>query len=298
MGFKSAVAAFLMFGVLLTSACSKPAATVNGKKISRETLEKHLKVRLAEHGQQNVGIDEKKLREAVIQQLINERLTLDEAAARGITVSDAEVDKAIEAIKKQSGEEAFGKSLKERGETEKSFRQLTKDRMVMDRFIGSLAKETDVTEQEMGDFYKNSPKLLKPARVNMKMAEFPTEEAARAAADELKKTKADFDDYMKKLADAKKAIVSDYGWVSPDFFSPNMAASVKGLRDGQYGGPYQGQKGFYLVRVKEHQAEGLANYDEVKDMIRNTLLQQKRTEAYFRWIGQKRNSSKIVINAS
>ena len=41
--------ALLVAGIFLISACSKPAATVNGKKITRETLEMHLKERVADH---------------------------------------------------------------------------------------------------------------------------------------------------------------------------------------------------------------------------------------------------------
>jgi parvulin-like peptidyl-prolyl isomerase len=77
-----------------------------------------------------------------------------------------------------------------------------------------------------------------------------------------------------------------------------MAAAIKALKDGQYGGPYKGQKSFYLVRVKEREPEGIAKYEEVKDMIRNMLLQQKRTEAYLKWLEQKRTTSKIVTNLS
>ncbi len=289
----------LVAGMLLVSACSKPAATVNGKKISRETLEMHLKERIAEHRGQNVTIDDKKLRDSVLQELISERMSLDEASARGITASDADADKEIDAIKKRFGDETFQKSLKEKGLTLDAFRKRMKEKIVLGRFVDTFAKDSDVTEAEILDHYKNSPKpFLKPFRVNMKIVEFQTEEAAQSAAEELKRTTADFDRYADQLGKDNKANVTDYGWVSPEFFSPSMAAAIKGLKEGKYGGPYKGQKSFYLVRVKEREPEGIAKYDEVKEMIRRMLLQQKRTEAYLKWLEQKRAASKIVINLS
>ena len=291
--------ALLVAGVFLISACSKPAATVNGKKITRETLEMHLKERVADHKGQNVTIDDKKLRESVLQELISERISLDEAAARGITASDADADKEIDAIKQRFGDDMFQKSLKEKGLTLDTFRQRVKEKIVLGRFIETFAKESDITETEISDRYKNSPKpFIKPARVNMKIVEFQSEEAARSAAEDLKKANADFDQYADQLGKDNKANVTDYGWVSPEFFSPSMAAAIKALKDGQYGGPYKGQKSFYLVRVKEREPEGIAKYEEVKDMIRNMLLQQKRTEAYLKWLEQKRTASKIVTNLS
>jgi len=296
--FKMATA-LLVAGIFLISACSKPAATVNGKKITRETLEMHLKERVADHKGQNVTIDDKKLRESVLQELISERISLDEAAARGITASDADADKEIDAIKQRFGDDMFQKSLKEKGLTLDTFRQRVKEKIVLGRFVETFAKESDVTEAEVSDRYKNSPKpFIKPARVNMKIVEFQSEEAARSAAEDLKKANADFDQYADQLGKDNKANVTDYGWVSPEFFSPSMAAAIKALKDGQYGGPYKGQKSFYLVRVKEREPEGIAKYEEVKDMIRNMLLQQKRTEAYLKWLEQKRTASKIVTNLS
>jgi len=291
-------AVFMIVGILLVSACSKPAATVNGKKISKETLEMHLKERVEEHKRQNITIDSKKLRESVIQELVSERIALDEAAARGITASDADVNREIDAIKQRFGEETFQKSLKEKGMTVDSFRQRIKEKIVLVRFIDTFA-ENDITEKEISDYYKSSPKpFIKPARVNMKIVEFQSEDAATAAAEDLKKTKTDFDQYADKLSKENRANVTDYGWVSPEFFSPSMAEAIKSLKDGQHGGPYRGQKGFFLVRVKERQPEGISSYEEVKDMIRKQLLQQRRSEAYMKWLGQKRSASKIEISLS
>lgn len=291
-------AIFMMMGIFMISACSKPAATVNGKKISKETLQMHLKERAEDHKRQNIAIDERKLRESVLQELISERLALDEAAARGITASDADVNKEIDAIKQRFGDENFQKSLKEKGMTVDSFRQRVREKIVLGRFIETFGKG-EVTDAEISDYYKNSPRpFLKPARVNMKIVEIQSEEAALAAADELKKGKMDFDQYAEKLSKENKANVTDYGWVSPEFFSPAMAASIKSLKEGQYGGPYKGQKSFYLVRVKERQPEGIAAFGEVKDMIRNQLVQQKRMEEYSKWLEQKRGSSMISINLS
>jgi len=291
-------AVFMIVGILLISACSKPAATVNGKKISKETLEMHLKERVEEHKRQNITIDSKKLRESVIQELVSERIALDEAAARGITASDADVNREIDAIKQRFGEETFQKSLKEKGMTVDSFRQRIKEKIVLVRFIDTFA-ENDITEKEIADYYKSSPKpFIKPARVNMKIVEFQSEDAAIATAEDLKKTKTDFDQYADKLSKENRANVTDYGWVSPEFFSPSMAEAIKSLKDGQHGGPYRGQKGFFLVRVKERQPEGISSYEEVKDMIRKQLLQQRRSEAYMKWLGQKRSASKIEISLS
>jgi parvulin-like peptidyl-prolyl isomerase len=256
-----------------------------------------MKDRLQEHKLQNASVDQKKMKDAILQELIDEQLALNEAAAKGITVSDAEVDKEVQMLRTRMGEEQYQKALKDKGLTPEAYRARVRDRITLTRFVETFVKAEEVTDQEMQDFYKNSSKpFLKSARVNMKIVEFQTEDAARAAVSEMQKTKTDFDDYAKKLDTEKKASVTDYGWVAPDFFSPSMASSIKMLKEGQQGGPYKGKTGYYLVRVKERQNEGISTFEEVKDSIRASILQQKRGDAYMQWLEQKRKTAKIVNN--
>lgn len=287
----------ILCAALVMGGCARPAATVDGKGISREKIDLHMKDRLKEHKLQNAAVDEKKMRAAILQELIGEQLVLNEAAVKGIIIADAEVDKELEQLRKKMGEEQYQKALKDKGLTPESYRGRLRERITFTRFLETFVKPEDVSEQELLDVYKNSPKpFLKPAQVNMKIVEFQTEDSAIAAAAEIKRTKADFDEYAKKLDSEKKASVTDYGWVSPDFFSPSMASSIKMLKEGQQGGPYKGKAAFYLVRVKGVQNESIAPFDAVKESIRATLLQQKRGEAYTQWLEQKRKSAKIVIN--
>ncbi len=286
----------LVCAVVALTACSRSVATVNGKKISKETFTVHLKERVEELKRQNLSFDEKSLRETIIQELINERISLDEAAVRNIVVRDEDVNRDIETMKKRVGDEQFLRSLQDKNISLDQFRQRTRNRLIHTKFIESFAQSSTVTDEETAAYYRNSQTpFIRPAKVLMRIAEFKGEDDAKTAAFELKKNKQDFDDYMKKLAGAGKAVVSDYGWVTPDFFSPAIAVSLKGLREGQHGGPYKGQRGFFLAKVKERQAEGVSSYEEMQGTIRNILLQQKRSDAYLQWMEQKRGASKIVI---
>jgi len=286
----------LFCAVFALAACSRSVATVNGKKISKEAFTVHLRERMEDYRRQNISIDEGSLKNSIVQELVNERIALDEAAARNISVSDAEVNQEIETMKRRVGNEQFLKSLRDKKTSLDALRQGIRNRLIHTKFIESFVSEKEVTEEETGDYYRNSQTpFIRPARVLMRIAEFESEDAARTAAFELKRSKDDFDNYMKRLADAGKAALSEYGWVTPDFFSPSIAASIKGIKEGQHGGPYKGQRGFFLARIKEKESEGVSSYDEMKGTIKNTLLQQKRSAAYLEWLEQKRGASRIII---
>lgn len=297
MRFRFLCSMLLTAGMLISTGCSKPVATVNGKKIDKATLDLHVKEKVQEHKMQNVTIDNDKLKGAVLQELIGEKLMLDEAAARGIKVSDEEVNKEFAVIKKNVGAEQFIKALKEKGMTQDSFKKRTQEKMILTKLVESFVKDDSVSEDEMRDYYKNSQKpFIKPSRVFMKMMEFTTEAEAKAAAEDMRKNKIDFDDMGNKLSVEKKANVTDYGWVTPDFFSSPLSLAIKNIKTGQYGGPYKGQKSYFLVKVKEKENEGIAKFDEVKDNIKNMLLAQKRQAAVSDWIEQKKKTSKIEIH--
>lgn len=288
---------FISVAIFYFTGCSRPAATVNGKKIDKATFESHLKEKMQDHKMQNASPDIKKLRDAVIHELISERLILDEAEKQGIKVSDDELNAQIDAMKKSMGEEALSKALKDKGLTMDSLKKRTREKIVMARFVDSIVKEETVSDEEISDFYKNSPKpFMKPVRILMKMIEISSEADAKAVAAEMQEKKIDFDAMAKKLDEQKRAVVSDYGWVNPDFFSPEIATAARDMQPGQHGGPYKGQKNYFFIKIKDREKESIAKFDDVKNEISAQLLDQKRQTAVAHWIAEKKKTAKIEIN--
>jgi foldase protein PrsA len=286
-----------LLALLLFAGCSKPVATVNGRPVDNRTFELLLKERTKEAGHQMSGPDLKKLREGVVDALITEALMLEDAAQQGIAVTDEEAAKEVEQIRKSMGEAAFTKALKDKGFSSDMFRRRTKEKMLLSRFTESLLSKEKVSDEEIRSYYTGSSRpFLKPAKILMNMIELGTEEAGSAIMRDMRANKADFDAVAKKLADEQKANVSGYGWVNPELFSPGLSLAVRNLRNGHYGGPYKGKDKYYLVKVMDREKESIASFDEVKDSIRSTLLEEKRQMAFAHWVGQKRMQAKIEVH--
>ncbi len=103
----------------------------------------------------------------------------------------------------------------------------------------------------------------------------------------------DFDAMGEKLKAENRAVVSDYGWARPDFFKGAIADALKELKEGEYGGPYKGKDGFYLLRVKQREPESVLPYEEAKDQIKALLISQKRQAMMAHYIEEKRKKSDI-----
>jgi FKBP-type peptidyl-prolyl cis-trans isomerase (trigger factor) len=97
----------------------------------------------------------------VLDELIAERLIVQGAKDSGISLSDEEVGKELEFIRKRVGEERFLKDLKDNKLTMKDFRQVVRDRLAMNQFAMSLVPETALDEGEIEDFYAKNPDIFK-----------------------------------------------------------------------------------------------------------------------------------------
>lgn len=288
---------FVLAAVIVLNGCSKPVATVDGKKIEKSAFDLHLKEKIDLGKRQSDGYDIKRLGETVLQELIVETLILNEAMKMEITVTNEELEQELLSSRRGMDEASFQLSLREKGLTPESYRARMREKMIMSKFISGLVGNAVITEEEMMAYYKNRTiPFIKPGRVLVKMIEVPSAEEAARLADEIKTNKADFDSMAQGLEEAKKAVVIGYGWVSPDMLSPHLSQALKNLGAGRQGGPYRGSKYYYLVRVKDKEPETIAKYEEVRENIRKTLLEQKRQQALSQWVQQKRNTAKIEIH--
>jgi len=58
---------------------------------------------------------------------------------------------------------------------------------------------------------------------------------------------------------------------------------------------YKGNKGYYLIRLREKKAPEAAGFDKEQANIKQTLLQQKRNETFSAWLEQLKAQSEILI---
>ncbi len=285
--------------------CSKkteqkgPAAVVNGEEISMKDFQTRLKQRLEFHRKTAERVDEKKIRESVIQAMIAEKLLIAAAKDNGIEVTDEEVQKAIDNFVKAQGKDRLDSYLKKWNISEDKFKEQVRTQLMINRLIKKLVPDDSITEKEMKEYFKNSKKpLMKPERVEVKLIQVMTKEEADRIKEELDKKK-DFDKIGEELKKNNKgAVVSNYGWIEPRLFSGEIGDALKNMKEGEVGGPFKGKEGYYFLKLRKREKERPMSYEEAKEQIKRILLNQRRQAMRAHLVEERRKKAKIIINVS
>ncbi len=138
---------FLIIFAVAAIGCSKTVATVNGEKITQAELNERL--------MQQAGKE-------VLDQMITEKLILQEAKKKGIKVSEKEIDKKIEEFKKRfPDEKTFRAQLKENNMTLDFLREQLKLQLILEKILKDKIK---VSEEEVKKYYKENKEMFFPGK--------------------------------------------------------------------------------------------------------------------------------------
>ena len=132
------VAAALACALLAACASNEAVATVNGEPITRAEYNEHL--------ENKTGVSR-----FVLAHLVNDVLLDQYAKSAGITVTDAEVQSRIDAIKAQMSGDAWEQLLQSRSLTEADASSLILHQIIIQR---ALAKEATVTPEQIRAYYE------------------------------------------------------------------------------------------------------------------------------------------------
>lgn len=293
------VAAAALIGLcLLLASCekAKPVLKVNDAEITESMIQNAISDRIDELKQIGQNAYRESLRPEAFDMAIRERLLLQGAKENNIKVSEEEIDKEIESRKKRQGERRFDAEMKARRLGAIELRDMLREKIMVRKFMDSMS-DGEVAQADVIAFYQNSPiPFLKDESAFMRFIQINSKIEAISIMRDIKARGKDFDGAADKIRDEKKGFVSDYGWVSPGFFSPQIASAIRNMKTGSYGGPYVGKEdGYYIIKVKDRRLQTPKTFDEAAPDIYAKLSEEKRKKAVDMWVGIKRQKAKIVI---
>ena len=300
--------AFVVGSILLftpqgqRSTRGKVELTVNGRPIYELDLAR------AQQNDPVLSINPQGLLRKLAEINLGERLILTTALVQDtarIGVSSGELRKELDAIKERLGlqkKEEYDRFLARIGYTDAQLRSELREQIRINKRIEEIQKKAEPTEEEVRLYFElNREQYRNQERVLARQIVVDDKATAEKIYAEVSKPGADFAAIAKansKLnaeqggALGAAAGQSEPGPVTRVVFPNAVADVVFKLRDGQISRPIEAGGRFYIVKVERYLPESDAQFEEVKDRVREDARRVKgqgALEAYLEGLRAKAN---------
>lgn len=298
-------------------------ATVGNESITKGDLDKRLTSYIAQLKQQ-YGADYesnskakdqlKQAKQQMLNGLVTQKVLLQKATELNLKPSDDEInsqiDKQINDFKAQYPEEGKWESaLQENGFTEDEYRKLVQDDIIAEAVQKDMVKDVAVTDDDAQAYYDQNKdsKFSTPGDIDYDKS-LTDANALKAKID----SGEDFSELAKSnSADTgSKANGGDLGFV--EYNSTNMVKEFmdgfKNLKEGEVSQPVKSQFGYHIIKVTGVTDKGanvahilvtdrkdskVTPFDQVKDQVKQSLLQQKQQDTFSSTLDQWKKDLKV-----
>lgn len=257
-------------------------------------------------------------REHVLDRIIERRLVTQKAKAGNISVSDAEVDAALEQMLAQSrlSKPEFLAKLKEEGLTETAYRQNLRDQVLQSKVVNAdVRSKVVITDEEILNYYNSRSSTpvsgegyyLLQIGISWKKGKDSSPEIVEADRDKARKEAEkvlemardgeDFKALARKYSSMPSAADGgDIGIFQLDEMAPDMQQAVKDLKPAGISDIIETPEGFQffkLVNSDDGTIPVQGPPEQVKEEIRNKLYDQQLKKAYDEWMDNLKNEAYI-----
>jgi peptidyl-prolyl cis-trans isomerase SurA len=280
-------------------------AVVNDEVISYSELEQMAKAFQAQPGVSLPPGGSRDLQKQLLESLINQKLAKSEAKRRGLTVSDAEVNKAFDEFKKRNSledEKLLTQVLAKSGMTIKDMKQQISEQLTSERLMTVMvSSKVAVSDSEVRSFYEREFPKTGGAQISLKMLNLPYPPGVTEAQKEEVRKKAEMilEEYKKgtsweQLRERHSLLVQDLGFVALADLDPKLAQILTGAKTGEII-PVQTLQGFQLVQMVSRRDGQARSFEEVAPNIRRVLQRREMEKHFNEWIKGQRDRAHIKI---
>jgi peptidyl-prolyl cis-trans isomerase SurA len=320
----------LLAGVLVTASCGSDSsasanvvARVNGKDITTAQLEKQVQVQLNGAELPPSAEEQMDLKLQVLNQLINNQILLELAAAANLNATDAEVDVKFNELKSQGSEEQFKEMLKKQKMSVDDVRGELRKSITIDKLVNKeITSKISVTDAEIKNFFDknketfNLPESYHIAHIlvtpdadpelhNLKNDDAKTAEEARAKAARLLKEIQSGRDFATVAKESSEDPSSGPNGGDLNFqplqaienIDPRLAQAVQKMRAGEtFPQVIETRFGFHIVKLIEKDAGGQKDLSDprVQANVRQQIFTRKDNTLKNAFSEASRNKATVV----
>jgi peptidyl-prolyl cis-trans isomerase SurA len=251
------------------------------------------------------------VRRAVLNRLINQKITEQQIAKLGIKVAEKDIGEAIEKVKRENNltQEGLLQALRSEGITPEEYRERIKKELEHLRLVNYEVKSKIViTEEDLRRYYQEHREdftgthEVKLARLFLKI-ENPEDsgemERVTGMGEEILgklKQGHGFSEmaraYSQGPAGPEGGVL---GWMPFDQLDPLLRERVAKLAPGGYTDLERCPSGVQIIMLMDEHKAGVTPFEEVRDAIYSRIFKGKVEERYATWLNKLREQSFIKV---
>ena len=342
MNTKKLLATMLLAGILVTGCGVKKDVIIkiNDSVVTKQEFEKLMDSQIAQSPFAQMGMAEGMkehkdgmlylmTEQGVINQIIVKELLEQEVKAKGIKVSNKEVDKAIAKIMDQmGGKDKLSEILKQNGVSVSKFREDIKMQVKMQK-LARLSGKTKVSDAEVKDFYNKNIQMFKhgeqvkashillmanPYQIEQELVESTKKELkpeekkalvqeqmdkqkalAQKLSKELQADNSKFAQYAQKYSDDKGSASNggDLGFFDKEQMVPEFSKVAFSAKPNTVSEPVHSQFGYHIIMVTDRRAAGTEPLEKIQSKLKERLAADKELKTLDDIVNAAKKKAKI-----
>lgn len=254
-----------------------------------------------------------KIRHAVLDHLIEKKLTEQKIRELGIRVSEEEIRQAIDDVRKQNNipsQEALETALAGQGLSFDQYRTQLQEQIEKLKLISmEVRSKIQVGESEMREYYSaNLAKYTEDDTYRARHIFFKTGEKATPEEVQREKSTAlavladaragkDFAELAKKFSEdpAARKDGGDLGSFKKGDMQPELEKTILSLKPGEVSDLVSTSIGFHIIKLEARVAGKVKPFESVKADIGEILYRKKSEERFSQWAKDLRSKASVEI---
>lgn len=251
-------------------------------------------------------------RRKVLDQLIEKQLIAHQAKEMKVTVTEEEVRKAIDEVKKNNNldDATFTEALKQQGFAMDAYKKQLKQQILELKVVNQAVRSRiSVGDEEVRAFYASNARQASgdEAQVHLKQVLFavpPT--ASPAVLDEKRKAAQRVVDLMREGGEFEKVaktygedpvskLGGDLGWLARGDLPQELREVVSAMDNGDVRGPIRSDRGFHVLQLVEKKDGGVKSFEEVKEQLRRQIYDQQVEKSVQSWLKELRRKAHVDV---
>jgi peptidyl-prolyl cis-trans isomerase C len=240
--------------------------------------------------------DFKNLKKALLDQLIEKRLILNEAQKMGITVSDDEVEDAFAFIKRSYPQGRFDEVVRDEA-ARRRWKEGLRQRLLIEKVINRVSQLTSpLDEHALRKYYKkHRSEFVVPDQVRVRQIVVKDRQEAEGLLKRIKRGDS-FEELARRHSIGPEAEMGgDLGFFGRGDM-PEEFDVVFSLKAGETSDIVQSPYGYHIFQVIARRDQTKSNYDDVKEQVKKMMVREEEDKIFRAWLKKVKKRASIMVN--